>query len=142
MNVFWRLSVVLIIVKKLFKIYSIQVKIFLETQRNNVSLVKVQILNRSIHCSKQQFNWFEQIRFWKTLYAEDPWDHMPYTSLGKPGEQIGIFDRYVGNVMKRLHDLDVADNTLVFFTSDNGPDQGESHSNNLRFVQLSIIRHT
>ena len=55
---------------------------------------------------------------------EDPMAHMPYTALGKPGEQLGIFDSYIGKVMKSLHDLDIADNTLVFFTSDNGPDQG------------------
>lgn len=54
---------------------------------------------------------------------EEPDDHLPYRSLGKPTEQIGIFDTYVGQIMKTLQDLDIADNTLIFFTSDNGPDQ-------------------
>ena len=54
----------------------------------------------------------------------DPHDHMPYVSFSKAGEQLGIFDEYMGDVMKTLTDLDVADNTLVIFTSDNGPDQG------------------
>ena len=55
---------------------------------------------------------------------EEPDAHMPYTALGKPGEQLGLFDKYIGKVMKSLHDNKIADNTLVFFTSDNGPDQG------------------
>jgi len=32
--------------------------------------------------------------------------------------------------MKTLQDLKVADNTLIFFTSDNGPDQGMFHTYN------------
>ena len=32
--------------------------------------------------------------------------------------------KYSGQIMKRLQDLKVADNTFIVFTSDNGPDQG------------------
>ena len=55
---------------------------------------------------------------------ENPHEHMPYVSFSKPGEQLGIFDEYIGDIMKKLQDLKVADNTFVIFTSDNGPDQG------------------
>ena len=55
---------------------------------------------------------------------KNPNPHMPYLSLGKPAEQLKQFDQFVGNIMKKLHDLQIADNTLIFFTSDNGPDQG------------------
>lgn len=55
---------------------------------------------------------------------EDPDELMPYTTLGKPGEQLGLFDRQVGNVMLELKKQGVENNTLIFFTSDNGPDQG------------------
>ena len=27
-----------------------------------------------------------------------PWDHMPYVAQGKPGEQLGIFDEYIGTI--------------------------------------------
>ena len=47
---------------------------------------------------------------------------MPYAIKGKSGEQIGLLDRYIGQIMKTLHDLKIAENTLVLFTSDNGPD--------------------
>ena len=56
------------------------------------------------------------------LTAEETANFLPYNMLGKPGEQIGLFDLYIGNIMKALHDLQVADNTIVIFTSDNGPD--------------------
>ena len=55
---------------------------------------------------------------------DNPEEHMPYLSLGKPAEQLKQFDQFIGNIMRELHRLQVADNTLVFFTSDNGPDQG------------------
>ena len=58
-----------------------------------------------------------------TFDASNPTEHLPHASIGKPGEQFVQFDEFIGNIMKRLHDLQVADNTLIFFTSDNGPDQ-------------------
>ena len=59
-----------------------------------------------------------------TFDENNPMEFYPHASIGKPGEQLLLFDEYIGTVMKTLHDLEVADNTLVFFTSDNGPDQG------------------
>ena len=58
-----------------------------------------------------------------TFNPKRPYEHMPYASFGKSGEQIGLMDRFIGELMKTLHKLDIADNTLVMFTSDNGPDQ-------------------
>jgi len=69
---------------------------------------------------------------------ENPDEHMPYLSLGKPAEQIKQFDQFIGNIMNHLHQLDVADNTLVFFTSDNGPDQGAFNLFN-RFGHLRMV---
>ena len=62
------------------------------------------------------------------LTAEELADFLPYSILGKPTEQIGLFDRYIGNIMKTLHDLNVHDNTMVMFTSDNGPDSSSFKS--------------
>ena len=43
---------------------------------------------------------------------------------GKPGEQLREFDDRIGYMLKTLEDLNIADNTLIIFTSDNGPDGG------------------
>ena len=71
----------------------------------------------------------------------NPTEHMPYVAFGKPGEQLGIFDRYVGDVMKTLEQNQIADNTLVLFTSDNGPDgAGFAMLNKMGHLRLSTLR--
>ena len=46
----------------------------------------------------------------------------PGSFIGKAGEQLREFDDRIGFMMKSLEDLNIADNTFVMFTSDNGPD--------------------
>lgn len=76
-----------------------------------------------------------------TYDENNPTEHLPHASIGKPGEQLGLFDEYIGNVMKALHDLEVADNTLIFFTSDNGPDQGAFNmANRYGHMRLTAMR--
>lgn len=44
------------------------------------------------------------------------------TQSGPHGDFIFEFDHIVGELMKTLHQLNIADNTLVIITSDNGPE--------------------
>ena len=60
--------------------------------------------------------------FSHNLTEEEIGDFLPYSIIGKPGEQIGLLDLYIGRIMKTLHDLKIAENTMVLFTADNGPD--------------------
>lgn len=50
-------------------------------------------------------------------YTDEPWseNERHYAAM------ITRLDRDVGKVLTLLHDLDIDDNTIVFFTSDNGP---------------------
>ncbi len=50
-------------------------------------------------------------------YANEPW---PEPQKGHAA-MITRLDRDVGRIMQLLKDLDIDDNTIVFFTSDNGP---------------------
>ena len=45
-----------------------------------------------------------------------PWDHMPYVAQGKPGEQLGIFDEYIGtfSIHSRFFIFPVIFSTLVY----------------------------
>lgn len=65
------------------------------------------------------------------------WTHLKPASAGKTG--LGIYpdgmvelDGYVGQVLKKLDDLGIADNTIIVFTTDNGaevssyPDGGQT----------------
>ena len=77
--------------------------------------------------------------------SDSEWSRMPYASMGKPGEQIGLFDSYIGNIMKKLKNLDIADNTIVIFTSDNGPDGGPDRGvfkmyNKFNHMRMGMMR--
>ena len=68
-------------------------------------------------------------------------DFLPYSIIGKPGEQIGLLDNYVGQIMAKLEELDVADNTFVVFTSDNGPDSSGFHMfNTMGHIRTAMLR--
>ncbi|HWS01517.1 MAG TPA: sulfatase-like hydrolase/transferase, partial [Prolixibacteraceae bacterium] len=64
------------------------------------------------------------------LYLPYPSPHTPWLPLkeyqgsskaGEYGDFVNMVDGEVGNVLKALTDLGLDDNTIVFFTSDNGP---------------------
>ena len=68
-------------------------------------------------------------------------DFLPWAITGKPGEQIGLLDNYVGQIMAKLEELKVADNTLVIFTSDNGPDESGFHMfNTMGHIRTTMLR--
>ena len=63
-------------------------------------------------------------------YYVTPWPHAPIyvgdefdgvTGLGTYADCVTEFDYYLGELFKTLEDLDVLDDTLIIFTSDNGP---------------------
>ena len=76
-----------------------------------------------------------------TFDDQNPTEFYPQAAIGKPGEQLVLFDEYVGNVMKSLHDLKVADNTFIIFTSDNGPDVGTfKMANRFGHLRMATMR--
>lgn len=50
------------------------------------------------------------------IYQDKPWDHDPKTYAA----MISRMDNSVGRIMKTLKETGIDDNTIVFFTSDNG----------------------
>jgi len=73
--------------------------------------------------------------FHHNLTVDEIQEYFPYAVHGKVGEHIGLFDQVIGKMMVHLHDLDIADNTMVIFTSDNGPDMGA-------FEKMNALGHT
>ena len=53
------------------------------------------------------------------LYASPPW--LGSSSRGLYGDVVEEIDGSTGRIMQALQDMGLAENTLVFFTSDNGP---------------------
>jgi arylsulfatase A-like enzyme len=65
-----------------------------------------------------------------------PADKAPYSKLSEAEQnyygEIAAVDRSVGRVRTALRDLQVADNTLLWYCSDNGGHEGPSSTGNLR----------
>jgi arylsulfatase A-like enzyme len=49
------------------------------------------------------------------------------TSMGRRGDAIVQFDDSVGQILKKLDELNLAENTLVILSSDNGPKVGDGY---------------
>lgn len=62
----------------------------------------------------------------KTLYADQGWTEMQRRHAAK----ITLLDREVGRLLKRLEADGELDNTLILFTSDNGPHREGRHTPN------------
>jgi len=60
-------------------------------------------------------------------YGEDNFDELYYASQEHPkatyAAMMARLDLYVGQIMDKLEDLGIADNTIIMFTSDNGAHQ-------------------
>ncbi len=59
--------------------------------------------------------------FRKFAYGSQPEAHAAFAAM------VNVIDDYVGELMAKLEELGLADNTLVIFTSDNGPHQEGGH---------------
>ena len=68
-------------------------------------------------------------------YAEEPW---PHPDKGHAA-MVTRLDGYVGRLLDTLEELGLAENTLVFFTSDNGP-HNESRHDVARFNPSGPLR--
>lgn len=66
------------------------------------------------------------------IYWDPPGPHAPYTPLpefegkskvGRYGDFVYEIDHYIGKMLDALDELGLAENTIVIFSSDNGPDK-------------------
>lgn len=66
------------------------------------------------------------------MYWDPPGPHAPYvplpefvgkTKVGKYGDYVYEIDHYIGKMLATLEELDLAKNTIVIFSSDNGADK-------------------
>ena len=66
------------------------------------------------------------------IYWDPPGPHAPYVPLpefvgkskvGRYGDYVYEIDHYIGKMLEALEELNLAKNTIVIFSSDNGPDK-------------------
>ncbi len=91
----------------------------METCDEEFLAATVDFIQRAVKADKPFFAWFNTSRM-------HFWTHVKASNLGKTGQ--GFYadamvehDGHVGQVLKLLDDLDIADNTVVVYTTDNGP---------------------
>ena len=90
----------------------------METVDEEFLAAALDFIDRQTKAGKPWFVWFNSTRM-------HVWTHLKPASQDKTG--LGIYadgmvelDGYVGQLLKKLDDLGIADNTIVLFTTDNG----------------------
>ncbi len=90
----------------------------METIDEEVHKHAMDFVDRNAQADKPFFLWYNSTRM-------HVWTHLKKESYGKTG--IGIYpdgmvehDGFVGEVLKKLDDLGIADNTIVIYSTDNG----------------------
>lgn len=90
----------------------------METIDEEVHKHAMSFVDRNVKANKPFFLWYNSTRM-------HVWTHLKKESYGKTG--IGIYpdgmvehDGYVGEVLQKLDELGIADNTIVIYSTDNG----------------------
>jgi arylsulfatase A-like enzyme len=90
----------------------------METVDEEFLAAGLDFLDRAAKANKPFFMWFNSTRM-------HVWTHLKKESAGKTG--IGLYpdgmvehDGHVGQLLKKLDDLGIADNTIVMYSTDNG----------------------
>ncbi|MDG9925686.1 MULTISPECIES: arylsulfatase [unclassified Pseudomonas] len=90
----------------------------METIDEEVHTKAMDFLERQVKADKPVFMWYNTTRM-------HIWTHLKKESVGKTG--VGLYpdgmvehDGYVGQVLDKLDELGIADNTIVIYSTDNG----------------------
>jgi len=93
-----------------------------KTNMEDIETVLVQrsndFMERSVKAGKPFFLWHNSTRMHVWTHLSPKWDNKSGFGLYADGMQ--ELDWEVGELLKKLDDLGIADNTIVLFTSDNG----------------------
>lgn len=76
-------------------------------------------MERQVKAKKPFFTWFNTTRMHNKTHIKP--DHQGKTGLGDYADGMVEHDAIIGEVMKKIKDLGIEDNTIVVYTTDNGP---------------------
>jgi arylsulfatase len=102
----------------------------METVESELLARSLDFIDRSVKRSKPFFLWHSTTRMHNWTHLNK--DYANKTGLGLYPDGMMEHDRTVGELLKKLDDLGIADNTIVVYSSDNGaqkmtwPDGGQS----------------
>ena len=76
-------------------------------------------IDKSARANQPFFLWHSSTRLHSKTHLSPKWDGS--SGYGLAADAMAELDHVVGEILKKLDDLEIADNTIVVFTSDNGP---------------------
>jgi len=94
----------------------------METIDDETSAAAMDFIERQVKAGKPFFTWFNSTRMhFRTHVRPEHRSPAGFTALTEYADGMIEHDATVGAILKKLEDLGVADNTIVLYTTDNGP---------------------
>jgi arylsulfatase len=96
----------------------------METVDDETSGAAIEFMQRQARANIPFFCWFNTTRMhYRTHVREAHRDKPGFTSRTEYADGMIEHDAIIGNILKTMDDLGIADNTIVIYTTDNGPHQ-------------------
>ncbi|MGE6784525.1 arylsulfatase [Ensifer adhaerens] len=96
----------------------------METVDNETASAAIDFMKRQNGQKKPFFTWFNTTRMHFRTHVSDANRSPPgLTALTEYADGMIEHDKVIGEVLKSLDDMGIADNTIVIYTTDNGPHQ-------------------
>ena len=94
----------------------------METIDDETSAAAIDFMDRQVKANKPFFCWFNSTRMhFRTHVKEDRRSPAGLTALTEYADGMVEHDGHIGQILKKLDDLGIANDTLVIYTTDNGP---------------------
>ncbi len=94
----------------------------METIDDETSAAAMDFMERQVKAGKPFFTWFNSTRMHFRTHVRPEHRSAPgMTALTEYADGMVEHDATVGAILKKLEDLGVSDNTIVIYTTDNGP---------------------
>ncbi|QDV19585.1 Arylsulfatase [Gimesia panareensis] len=109
----------------------------METVDEETSNAAIDFIERQVKAEKPFFCWWNSTRMhFRTHVKEEHRDQPGLTARTEYADGMIEHDNQVGTLLKKLDELGIADNTIVIYTTDNGP-----HKNSWPDAGLSPFRN-
>ncbi|XIA66284.1 arylsulfatase [Bradyrhizobium sp. TZ2] len=96
----------------------------METIDDETSAAAIDFIQRQSRANRPFFCWFNSTRMHARTHVRETHRSAPgLTSMTEYADGMVEHDAVVGNILKSLDDLNIANNTIVIYTTDNGPHQ-------------------
>jgi arylsulfatase A-like enzyme len=94
----------------------------METIDDETSAAAIDFMERQVRASKPFFCWFNSTRMhFRTHVRAEHRDQPGFTTRTEYADGMIEHDATIGTILKKLDDLGIANDTIVIYTTDNGP---------------------